>query len=220
MKPALAALALAGMVCAGSAGAQQARPQPIMELPALLQLFLLPEGAPDGSVLGWDAGTGEASRIRWAFDGVRDAEPHQQREGFPSQRVGLVIVSVAGEPAYIGTYQGRRIPGVWRVTLLGPRAGPFRVDVSTEGDADEMTLDLPALLAEAGWSVTAYKCSRETSPAVVGHVVHTVRAPGRKPVWLHERWNWGSGTGMTVAVSLLYFQEDADKVECITRPDA
>ncbi len=195
----------------------QGQPPPVMPLPALLGLFQRPAETMDGSSPGWTEGIGGDSRIRWAFEGIQEAPAHQQREGFPYHRVGLVVLDQGGQPAYTMTYQGRRVPGVWRVTLLGPRAGPFRVTVTTEGDAQEMDLDVPAVLREAGWTVSPYKCSREASPATFGFVVHVVEAPGGKPIWLQESWNFGHATGMSVGLELLYFKDDADKVECVER---
>ncbi|MFN2327061.1 MAG: hypothetical protein ABR551_14445 [Gemmatimonadales bacterium] len=195
----------------------QGQPPPVMSLPALLGLFQVPAGAPDGSILGWTTGTGGESRIRWAFEGIQEAEEYAQREGFPYHRVGLVVVSLKGQPAYRMEYRGREVPGAWRVTLLGPRAGPFKVSVATEGDAQVMDLDVPAVLREAGWTVSPYKCSRETSPATFGFVVHVVEAPGAKPIWLQEDWNFGQAIGMRVGLELLYFKDQADKVECVER---
>lgn len=203
-------------LAAGNASAQ-GQLAPVMTLPALLGLFQLPGDAPDGTILGWQDGTGGESRIRWAFEGIQEAPAHTQRDGFPYHRVGLVIVDQGGQPAYSMTYQGRRVPGVWRVTLLGPRAGPFQVLISTEGNADEMVLDVPATLRDAGWTITPYRCSRETSPAVIGNVVHLAEAPGHKPLWLQESWNFGHATGLSVGLHLLYFKDDADKVECFER---
>ncbi|MFN2317325.1 MAG: hypothetical protein ABR602_11630, partial [Gemmatimonadales bacterium] len=147
----------------------------------------------------------------------QEAEEYAQREGFPYHRVGLVVVSLKGQPAYRMEYRGREVPGAWRVTLLGPRAGPFKVSVATEGDAQVMDLDVPAVLREAGWTVSPYKCSRETSPATFGFVVHVVEAPGAKPIWLQEDWNFGQAIGMRVGLELLYFKDQADKVECVER---
>lgn len=204
------------LAVATAAPAQNA-PPPVMPLPDLLGLFQLPAGAPDGTILGWLDGTGPTSRIRWAFEGIQAAPPHQEREGFPYHRVGLVIVSRDGEPAYLMDYRERRVPGVWRVTLLGPRAGPFKVTVTTEGDAQGMDLDVPAVLREAGWTVSPYRCSRESSPATYGYVVHLIEAPGRRPIWLQENWNFGHATGLGIGLELLYFKDDADKVECVDR---
>jgi hypothetical protein len=195
----------------------QGQPAPVMTLPALLALFQLPADAPDGTILGWQAGTGGDSRIRWAFEGIREAPDYQEREGFAYHRIGHLIVGQGGQPGYTMTYQGRQVPGVWRVTLLGPRAGPFQVSIMTEGDAAEMSLDLPAMLREAGWTVTPYRCRREDSPATFGTVVHRAEAPGRKPLWVQETWNFGHASGLTVAIHLLYFKDDADKAECIPR---
>lgn len=195
----------------------QGQPPPVMPLPALLGLFQLPAEAMDGSIPGWTVGTGGDSRVRWAFEGIQEAPPYQEREGFPYHRVGLVIVSHNDQPAYTMEYRTRQVPGVWRVTLLGPRAGPFKVTVTTEGDTQEMDLDVPAVLREAGWTVSPYKCSRETSPATFGFVVHVVEAPGARPMWLQENWNFGQAIGMRVGLELLYFKDDADKVECVER---
>lgn len=210
-------VALMSGVGAVPVAAQQRAPAPVMPLPALLGLFQLPAGAPDGTILGWDDGSGPDSRIRWTFEGIREAPEPFQREGFPYHRIGLVVVDLNGVPAYTMTYQGRRVPGPWRVTLLGPRAGPFRVSILTEGNAEEMALDVPAVLRAAGWTVSPYRCSRETTPATFGHLVHLVEAPERKPIWLQESWNFGHATGMTISLHLLYFQDDADRVECIVR---
>lgn len=195
----------------------QGQPAPVMPLPALLGLFQLPAGAMDGSILGWTDGTGGDSRIRWAFEGIQEAPEYQEREGFPYHRVGLVIVARNDEPMYTMEYRARQVPGVWRVTLLGPRAGPFKVTVTTEGDAQGMDLDVPAVLREAGWAVSPYKCSRETSPATFGFVVYAVEAPGGRPMWLEENWNFGQAVGMRVGLELLYFKDQADKVECVER---
>jgi hypothetical protein len=207
---------IAGLAMATAVSAQNA-PPPVMSLPDLLGLFQVPAGASDGTIIGWDHGSGPDSRVRWAFEGIQAAPEYHEREGFPYHRIGHVVMSLEGRPAYMMTYQGREVPGAWRVTLLGPRAGPFKVVISTEGDAAAMVLDVPALLREAGWTVTPYKCSRESSPATYGYVVHLVEAPGRRPIWLQENWNFGQATGMAVGLELLYFRDDADKVECVDR---
>lgn len=204
------------LAAARHAGAQDA-PPPVMTLPALLQLFQLPREAADGSIIGWSHGTGPDSRVRWAFEGIQEAPPYQEREGFPYHRVGLVIVAHANEPLYTMAYRARQVPGAWRVTLLGPRAGPFKVTITTEGDAQGMDLNVPAVLREAGWTVSPYKCSRETSPATFGFVVYLVEAPGARPIWLQENWNYGQATGLGVGLELLYFKDQADKVECVER---
>lgn len=210
-------LALALIVFPGTAAAQARSAAPVMELPALLEMFLITADAPAGAVLPWDAGTGPASRVRWAFTGTAQAQPHQQREGHALQRVGHVAISIRGEPAYRMMHQQRSLPGAWRVTLLGLPVGAVRVEINSEGDTAEMEMDVPQLLTEAGWKVAPLRCSRETSPAVFGQVVHVVEAPGRRPAWLLEGWDYGAATGMRVAVTILHRQDDADSVECITR---
>lgn len=206
-----------GCALTGGLRAQDPPAPPVMTLPALLQLFQLPAGASDGSIIGWSDGTGSESRVRWAFEGIQAAPAYQEREGFPYHRVGLVIVAHSDRPLYTMEYRGRQVPGVWRITLLGPRAGPFKVTVTTEGDAQGMEFDVPALLREAGWTVSPYKCSREASPATFGFVVHLVEAPGGKPIWLQENWNFGQATGLAIGLELLYFKDQADKVECVER---
>lgn len=215
--PALVLLLGASPVPGVLAAQGGAAPRPVMTFPALLGLFQLPAGTPDASIHDWDVGSGPESRIRWAFPEVREA-PEFPRSGYAYERIGHVIVELDGQPAYRMVFQGREVPGAWRVTLQGPRAGPYKVVVSTEGDAQRMALDLPAVLAAAGWRVEPFRCRRETEGAVYGNVVHLVTAPGGRPLWLHESWNFGQATGLGVAVTLYFFQDEAEKVECVGGP--
>lgn len=216
--PALAAyvLTLAIVILPGRAAAQARPAAPIMELPALLELFLLPADVAPDKVLTWDAATGPESRIRWAFAGTMQALPHQRQEGFTLQRVGHIAISVDGQPAYEVVQQQRRLPGAWRVTLLGPREGVVHVDIHSEANTEEMEMDVPRLLEGAGWTVTPFRCSRETSPAVYGRVVHVVTAPGRRAAWLQESWDYGALNGLLTTLTILHRFDDADTVECVT----
>lgn len=191
-----------------------AAPRPIMTFPALLGLFQQPAGTPEGSILDWDAGSGPESRIRWAMQEIRES-PEFARGGYAYERIGHVVVELDGQPAYRMVFQGRQVPGAWRVTLQGPRAGPYQVLVSTEGDAQGLDLDMAKVLVAAGWTVEPYKCRRETEGATYGNLVHVVTPPGGRPLWLHENWNYGQASGLGIAVTLLYFRDEADKVECV-----
>lgn len=217
--PPLAAygLALALMFLPGRAAAQTRPAAPIMELPALLELFLLPADAAPDAVLPWDAATGSGSRVRWAFAGTLQALPHQRQQGFTLQRVGHVAISIDGQPAYEVVQQQRRLPGAWRVTLLGAREGVVHVDIHSEANTEEMEMDVPRLLERAGWTVTRFRCSREASPATFGRVVHVVEAPGRRVAWLQESWDYGALNGLLTALTVLHRFDDADTVECVTR---
>lgn len=212
-----ATLAVAGSAAVAQSQSQGATPQPFMELPDLVALFLPPAGTDPGTLIPWDAGTGSVSRIRWTFTGIQESPEYLEREGYPYYRMGHVVITAGGKPVYEGMFRGRQVPGAWRVTMAGPRAGPFKVEITSEIQTGWFDLDAAITLKAADWKVTSHRCSREDSPATFGTVVHEVTAPGKAPVWIQEVWNDGSGSGYSLAIIIWYFADDAGKAECITK---
>jgi hypothetical protein len=207
-------LALALLLGSLQAVPALAQPAPEAELGAVLRALLVSDGSRPGGLLSWDAGPHAIPGVAWTTDGPREANQAHGAD-VPYERTGRVALVDGSEPLYRDPGSGA--PGAWRVALRGPRAGVIRAELVSEGDAVSMDIVVPDHLRAAGWEVEPFRCDRARSPAIFGRVVHRVSAPGARMAWLEESWDYGTLTGMRIALVLHHREEDAAAVECVER---
>jgi len=177
-----------------------------IDLLDLISFFLIPESA-DYNVPGWDSGTQDKSPINWLTDGSKwdDKLNHYVRDG-------KVVVTISGKP--IHRLEKKMAPVQWPIKLLGSHAGIDSVEISSQINSQELTLDFEAEMKKRHITYSVYKCD-STDGASSGEKVYSVKAKGKKPCWIYYSWSCGSG-GCSADLKILTQKNSADNLPGLT----
>jgi hypothetical protein len=196
------ALACAAALLAACAHTEHAS----MELVSLIELFSESRGEPASSG-DWTAGARPGSAIRWRTSGIQSAPESLRSAGYPYLREGEVVLTIGGAPTH-EVLERTVVPGKWDIRLSGPRAGFTRVTVWSQSTG-ELKAVLEGLAKQLG--ARHYRC--EPRFASSGNRVHSVDAPGRKPLWINEEWSCGSA-GCSLSLDMVFTKNEADGFQC------
>jgi hypothetical protein len=177
-----------------------------IELVELVNVLLPP--ARGSQVLGdWALAAPNPSSIRWRTKDVEGTAPAEQKAGYAYQRIGDAVITIDGKPTH-QDLTPRPVPGVWKITLLGPRAGYARVVITAwaQGLApmlEGFKKELPS---------RHYKCNPQS--AMDGNNVYLMQVPGKAPAWVDEQWSCGT-QGCLVSWDIVFTQKEADRFKCL-----
>ena len=167
----------------------------------LISMYLIPASWQD-TVPGWQTGAEPGSPIRWETDGIEWVDTRNAHI-----RTGEVIVTISGEPIHILRKYWE--PNPWRITVVGPRAGIIRMEISSQINSQELQLrssgrrdgEAPDSISDR--QVRSARCGKRRGKVIL----HPV--PGKHPAWLHHQWSCGSA-GCSSFLTVFLFRKDAD----------
>lgn len=178
-----------------------------LELADFIKMFMEPKGTP--ATLGdWTFGARQGSPINWKTSGIRETSSAVQAAGYYYQRVGEVVFTIDGKPTH-QVLERKVVPGRWTITLLGPRGGFTKVNISTPNSQELGSTILEGLKGKL--PLQLYRC--KTPSISSGNKVYQVQGTGKKPFWINEEWSCGSA-GCSLSLDLVFTKNEADRFEC------
>jgi hypothetical protein len=161
---------------------------------------------------GWISISKKLNSVAWLAEGIQSASESNQKIGNYYSREGRVIFSHNGLPLY--EILGKKPqPGDWSLELLGARSFVNEISFKMLNHTQEYNFDIVSILKNNNYSVTLYKCSKESEPAISGNVVYTVKLKHFKTLWLKEEWSCGSA-GCAAYLTLYYNKNRAKRSKC------
>ena len=176
-----------------------------IELVELMNVLLPP--ARGSQVLGdWALAAPNPSSIRWRTKDTQGTAPAEQKNGYAYQRIGDAVITIDGKPTH-QDLKPRPVPGVWKITLLGPRAGYTRVVIVAWAQGlgpmmEGLKKELPS---------RHYKCNPQG--ALDGNNVYLLQVLGKSPAWVDEQWSCGT-QGCMVSWDIVFTKKEADRFTC------
>jgi len=171
-----------------------------IDLIDLVSIFLIPASL-QSTAPGWQTGAEPGSPIRWETDGIQWVDTRNA-----NIRTGEVIVTISGEPIHILRKYWE--PNPWRITAIGPRAGIFRVEISSQINSQELQLDMEGEMDKRQIRYRIDKCD-PIGAASSGGRLYSIQVAGKQSAWLYHEWSCGSG-GCSAFLTVLLFKEDAE----------
>lgn len=173
-------------------------------------LDLLERFIPDSDRVprSWSTGTNEGLPITWETQGVSSITAGK----FASERVGTVVLTVRGEPAY-KVLRKQVEPGKWQLRLLGAEYGYHAFELDEMEFTGATSAYGNRFIAEqlgdnAKWILTC-----EPVRGLSGRK-YRLSLPGKMESWLWETKSCGSG-GCSTSLKVFLLEGDASVDQCL-----
>ena len=192
-------------LCGSAFGGEKERAREkdtFIDLFDLISMYLIPASWQD-TVPGWQTGAEPGSPIRWETDGIEWVDTRNAHI-----RTGEVLITISGEPIHILRKYWE--PNPWRITVVGPRAGIIRIEISSQINSQELQLQniLEGEMEKRRIQHRIDKCD-PLGAASDGERLYFIQFPEKHPAWLYHQWSCGSA-GCSSFLTVFLFKKDAD----------
>lgn len=182
--------------------------QQTMELSALLDLFLVPEGQ---IVIAWEAAP---SAIYWLSNHFVPTEGEYEQEMGAFKREGEVVLTVAGAATHKILGQDNEA-GKWLIKMYGSETGAEMITIDIDNPTSEFDHAVALQNAIKGTSLVLVpiKCTKATELMTSGNILYKISDAENRQGFLNEEWSCGSA-GCSLSADIMLTQPNLDQFRC------